>query len=99
MRLLIIVSTPGKLRDVEGLSTAAAKAGHDVTIFFNEDAISLLKSPSPVEYLYADLLACRASAMDYQITIENMAINSRVSSLGELVDQLESNDKVVFMGE
>ena len=98
MRLLIVISTPGKLWDVEGLSIAAAKAGHDVTIFFNEDTVSLLKNPSPVEYLHADLLACRASTMDYQITIENMAVNSRMSSLGELVDQLESNDKVVFMG-
>lgn len=98
MRLLIIASTPGKLRDVEGLSTAAAKAGHNVTIFFNEDAVQLLKNPSPVEYLYADLLACRLSAMEYKISIENMAVNARMSSLGELVDQLESNDKVVFLG-
>jgi sulfur relay (sulfurtransferase) complex TusBCD TusD component (DsrE family) len=98
MRLLIVVSTPAKLRDVEGLSTAAVKASHDVTIFFNEEAITLLKNPSPVEYLYADLLACRASAVEYQITAENMAVNARMSSLGELVDQLESNDRVVFLG-
>jgi len=98
MRLLLVVSTPGKLRDVEGLSVAAAKAGHDVTVFFNEEAIQLLKNPSPVEYLYADLLACRASALEYEITKENMAVNARMSSLGELVEQLESNDRVVFLG-
>jgi len=83
---------------VEGLSVAAAKAGHDVTVFFNEEAIQLLKNPSPVEYLYADLLACRASALEYEITKENMAVNARMSSLGELVEQLESNDRVVFLG-
>ena len=98
MRLLIVVSTPAKLRDVEGLSTAAVKASHDVTIFFNKEAITLLKNPSPVEYLYAYLLACRASTVEYQITAENMAVNARMSSLGELVDQLESNDRVVFLG-
>lgn len=98
MRLLLVVSTLGKLRDVEGLSNAATRAGHAVTVFFNEDAIQLLKNPSPVEYLYADLLACRASAAEYQITKENMAVNARMSSLAELVEQLESNDKVVFLG-
>jgi sulfur relay (sulfurtransferase) complex TusBCD TusD component (DsrE family) len=36
--------------------------------------------------------------MEYKISIENMAVNARMSSLGELVDQLESNDKVVFLG-
>ena len=87
-----------KLRDVEGLSKAAAKAGHNVTVFFNEESVQLLKEPSPVEYLYADLLACRASAVEYQITKENMAVNARMSSLAELVDQLEENDKVVFLG-
>jgi len=98
MRLLLVVSTLGKLRDVEGLSNAATRAGHVVTVFFNEDAIQLLQNPSPVEYLYADLLACRASAAEYQITKENMAVNARMSSLAELVEQLESNDKVVFLG-
>jgi uncharacterized OsmC-like protein len=98
MRLLLVVSTPGKLRDVEGLSKAAIRSGHAVTIFFNEEAISLLKNPSPVEYLYADLLACRASAVEYEITKENMPVNARMSSLAELVEQLEGNDKVVFMG-
>ena len=98
MRLLLVVSTLGKLHDVEGLSKAAARAGHDVTVFFNEESVQLLKDPSPVEYLYADLLACRASAIEYQITKENMAVNARMSSLAELVDQLEGNDKVVFIG-
>jgi sulfur relay (sulfurtransferase) complex TusBCD TusD component (DsrE family) len=98
MRLLLVVSTPGKLRDVESLSKAAVKAGHSVTVFFNEEAISLLKSPSPVEYLYADLLACRASAVEYNITKENLPVNARMSSLAELVEQLEGNDKVVFLG-
>jgi uncharacterized OsmC-like protein len=98
MRLLLVVSTPGKLRDVEGLSKAATSSGHAVTVFFNEEAISLLKNPSPVEYLYADLLACRASAVEYDITKENMPVNARMSSLAELVEQLEGNDKVVFLG-
>ena len=98
MRLLLVVSTPDKLRDVEGLCNAATRAGHNVTVFFNEEAISLLKNPSPVEYLYADLLACRASAVEYEITKDNMAVNARMSSLAELVEQLEGNDKVVFLG-
>jgi sulfur relay (sulfurtransferase) complex TusBCD TusD component (DsrE family) len=98
MRLLLVISTLGKLRDVEELSKAAAKAGHDVTVFFNEESVQLLKDPSPVGYLYADLLACRASAVEYEITKENLAVNARMSSLAELVDQLEGNDRVVFLG-
>jgi sulfur relay (sulfurtransferase) complex TusBCD TusD component (DsrE family) len=98
MRLLLVISTVKKLRDVKELSKAAAKAGHNVTVFFNEESVQLLKNPSPVENLYADLLACQASALEYQITKENMAVNARMSSLAELVDQLEGNDKVVFLG-
>ncbi len=98
MYLLLVISTLGKRRDVEGLSNAAVRAGHDVTVFFNEEAVQLLKNPSPVEYLNADLLACRASAVEYDITKENMAVNARMSSLAELVDKLEGNDKVVFLG-
>jgi sulfur relay (sulfurtransferase) complex TusBCD TusD component (DsrE family) len=98
MRLLLVISTLGKLRDVEELSKAAAKAGHDVTVFFNEESVQLLKDSSPVGYLYADLLACRASAVEYEITKENLAVNARMSSLAELVDQLEGNDRVVFLG-
>lgn len=98
MRLLLVVSTPVKLRDVEGLTKAATRAGHAVTVFFNEEAIRLLKNPSPVEYLYADLLACRASAVEYEITKEGLPVNARMSSLAELVEQLEGNDKVVFLG-
>ena len=98
MRLLLVVSTPGRLKQIEGLSNAAVRMGHEVTVFFNEEAIQLLKNPSPVEYLNADLLACRASAMEYDITKDNMAVNARMSSLAELVDQLEGNDKVVFLG-
>ncbi len=98
MRLLLVVSTVGKLRDVEGLGAAAARAGHDVTVFFNEEAVQLLRSPSPVEYLYADLLACRTSAVEYDITKDNVAVNARMSSLGELVEQLEKSDHVVFLG-
>jgi len=98
MRLLLVVSTPEKLRDIEGLSNAATKAGHSVTVFFNEESTQLLKNPSPVEYLSADLLACSVRAIEYQITKQNMAVNARMSSLAELVEQLESHDKVVFLG-
>jgi hypothetical protein len=98
MYLLLVISTLGKRRDVEGLCNAATRGGHDVTVFFNEEAVQLLKNPSPVEDLNADLLACRASAVEYDITKENMAVNARMSSLAELVDKLEGNDKVVFLG-
>jgi sulfur relay (sulfurtransferase) complex TusBCD TusD component (DsrE family) len=98
MRLLLVVSTQGKLKHVEGLSNAAVRKGHDVTVFFNEEAVQLLKNPSPVEYLNAELLACRASAVEYEITKDNMAVNARMSSLAELVEQLEGSDKVVFLG-
>ena len=98
MRLLLVVSSPGKVSYVEGLANAAARAGHEVSVFFNEEAVKLLKSPSPVEYLYADLLSCRASSKEYGITKDCLAANARMSSLAELVDLLEEADKVVFLG-
>jgi len=98
MQLLFVVSTPEKLRDVEGLTTAASRAGHEVTVFFNEESVKLLKSPSSVESLYADLLACRASAVDFNITKDDLAANARMSSLAELVELLEGADRVVFLG-
>ncbi len=98
MRLLLVVSTPGKVGYVEGLANAAARAGHEVSVFFNEEAVKLLKSPSQVEYLYADLLACRASSKEYGITKDCLAANARMSSLAELVDLLEGADRVVFLG-
>jgi hypothetical protein len=98
MRLLLVVSSQNKLRDVEGLTFAAAKAGHNVIVFFNEASVNLLKKPSSVESLYADLLACKASAVEYGITKDNMVGNARMSSLIELVEQLETADRVVFLG-
>ena len=98
MRMLFVVSTQNKLRDVEGLTAAAVKAGHIVVVFFNEDSVKLLKKPSSVESLYADLLACKASAVEYDISKDNMVGNARMSSLAELVEQLETADRVVFLG-
>jgi len=98
VRLLLVVSTPGKLSYVEELTSAASRAGHNVSVFFNEEAVKLLKAPSRVEYLYADLLACRASSKDYGITKDCLPANARMSSLAELVDLLEGADRVVFLG-
>ena len=98
MRLLLVVSTIGKVRDVGGLSSAAVRAGHNVSVFFNEESVKLLQSPSQVESLYADLLACRASCADLGIGKEELIANARMSSLAELVDLLEQSDKVVFLG-
>jgi sulfur relay (sulfurtransferase) complex TusBCD TusD component (DsrE family) len=96
--MLFVVSTQNKLRDIEGLTSAAVKAGHIVVVFFNEDSVKLLKMPSSVESLYADLLACKASAVEYDISKDNMVGNARMSSLAELVEQLETADRVVFLG-
>ena len=98
MRMLFVVSTQNKLRDIEGLTSAAVKAGHIVVVFFNEDSVKLLKKPSSVESLYADLLACKASAVENDISKDNMVGNARMSSLAELVEQLETADRVVFLG-
>jgi len=98
MRLLLVASTPRKLRDIRGLTMAAVRAGHNVTIFYNEDSVLLLKQPSQVETLYAEHLACRASLRDLGIEKEQMISNCRLSSLAELVELLEGSDRVVFLG-
>lgn len=85
MRLLFVVSTEGRLRDVMGLSEATVRRRDDVTVFFNEDSVKLLRRPSLVESLYADILACRLSAKDQGVGKEDMVANARISSLAELV--------------
>jgi predicted peroxiredoxin len=98
MRLLVVASTPEKLRDIRGLTMAAVRAGHSVTVFYNEDSVKLLKTPSQVETLYAEHLACRASLRDLGYEREDLIPNSRLSSLAELVELLEGSDRVVFLG-
>jgi len=98
MHLLFVLSSPDKVDYVEALTNAATRAGHNVTVFFNEDSVKLLKAPSRVEYLYADLLACRASSTECGITKDQMVSNARMSSLAELVDLLEGSNRVVFLG-
>ena len=97
MKFLLVASKPDKLRDILGFTKAAVRQGHNVTIFFNEDSVTLLKKGSPVEMLYAELLACRASARDLDIPREGMISNARMSSLTELVELLEQSDRVVFL--
>jgi len=98
MHLLLVASSPKKLRDILGLSKAAVMQKHNVTIFFNEDSVQLIKKGSSVGALYANLLACRASARDFGIEQEHLVENARMSSLSELVELLEKSDRVVFLG-
>ncbi len=97
MKFLLVASKADKIQDILGFTKAAVRRGHNVTIFFNEESVTLLKKGSPVELLYAELLACRASARDLDIPRDRMISNARMSSLTELVELLEESDRVVFL--
>ncbi len=106
MKFLLVASTDSQttLRAVMGLSTASISRGHEVSVFFNEDSVRLLrdgrdegglKSPFPKG---TSLLACRTSARERGVGEADLPEGARMSSLAELVDLLEECDRAVFLG-
>ena len=90
---------------VIGLATASLDRGHDVSVFFNERSVRLLKGGVKDEEFEglvergARLLACRTSAMGLGLkSLEDLVGGAEMSSLGELVDLMGDSDRVLFVG-
>ena len=87
-----------------GLATASLDRGHDVSVFFSERSVRLLKVGINDEFKVlvergARLLACRTSAMGLGLkSLEDLVEGAEMSSLGELVDLMGDSDRVLFVG-
>jgi len=88
-----------------GLADAALSRGHDVTLFFSDRSVRLLRagdddaSYAGIRSRGARLLVCRTSAMASDVTSSGGFTGGvEMSSLGELVLLIEDHDRVVFLG-
>lgn len=98
MHLLIIASTEENLKNIVGLSRAALNKGHNVTLFFNEKSVLLLKKPSLLNSINVARLVCRTSFNELRLNLDDIISGVKMSSLSELVELVENCDKVVYVG-
>jgi len=107
MKILLVASKDSKetLEDVKGLSESSLSKGHEVTVFFNSGSTRLLSSARETDDLPAlkrrgvRLLACRTSALEMGLASSGALLaGAEMSSLGELVDLMDTSDRAVFIG-
>ncbi len=98
MRLLIVASTEDSIRNILGLTNAAINNGYNVTLFFNEKSVFLLKKPSLLNKINATKLVCRTSFNELGLKNDDLITETKMSSLAELVELFEKHDKVVYAG-
>jgi len=107
MNILLVASKDSQetLEDVKGLCEASLSKGHEVTVFFNSGSTRLLSSARETNSLSTlkrrgvRLLACRTSALEMGLASSGaLAEGAEMSSLGELVDLLDTSDRTVFIG-
>ncbi len=107
MKILLISSTDSQttLQAVKGLAAASLSRGHDLSVFFNERSVRLLREGLGERGLESRfpkgtrLLACRTSATTYGLKSPgDLVPGVEMSSLGELVELMEDSDRVLFVG-
>lgn len=107
MHILLVASsdTPSTLETACGLAATAIERGHEVSVFFHMDAVCLLEASRAADRLASlalsgvRLLACRTSAKERGVESEgDMMEGAEMSSLGELVEMLDSCDRTLFLG-
>jgi len=107
MLILLVASTDSQttLRTIIGLAKASLARGHDVSAFFNERSVMLLRA-GVIEHCQESrfltgvrLLVCRTSATTYGLkSPRDLVPGVEMSSLGELVELMEDSDRVLFVG-
>jgi len=91
---------------IEGLAKAALARGHEVTVFLNGVSVRLVESGRQTRE-FSDLvddgvhlLVCRTSAATSGIESPGQLMGGvEMSSLSELVDLMEENGRVLFLGQ
>lgn len=108
MRILLVAYSDSEAtaKKIEGLTKAALTRGHEITVFLNGVSVRLGKSEGLTRG-FSDfvangvrLLVCRTSAATSGIESRDQLMGgSEMSSLSELVELLEENDRVLFLGQ
>jgi sulfur relay (sulfurtransferase) complex TusBCD TusD component (DsrE family) len=109
MHFLFIASSDmqSTLSMVCGLISAAAKKGHEITVFFHMEGVRLLMASrdhvrkyfAPVIPMKVKFLSCRTSAIKFGMeSKDDMIEGAEMSSLGELIEIMGRCDRVLFLG-
>jgi predicted peroxiredoxin len=108
MRILLVAYSDSEAtaEKIEGLAKAALAHGHEVTVFLNGVSVRLVKSGGRTSG-FSDLvtkgvrfLVCRTSAATSGIESHDQLVGGvEMSSLSELVDLMEENGRVLFLGQ
>jgi len=107
LHFLLVASseTSPTLDSALGVAAAAARRGHEVTVFFYMGGVHLLKASRALSRLTdpsmrgVRLLACRTSAKERGIDSEaGLPERTEMSSLSELVELLDRCDRALFLG-
>jgi predicted peroxiredoxin len=81
-----------------GIVRASTDKGHEVTIFFNEDAVKLLVQYPMLSELEVEMLACQTTCKFANIEEEDLIEGARMTSMAEIVMMMESKDRTLFLG-
>jgi predicted peroxiredoxin len=106
--LILLMASMGSqetLETLHKLTLAALSREHDVIIFFNGDSTKLLKDTTAKDEVRelgsrgVRLLACRTSAQEMELTLEeDLMEGAEMSGLGELVELMGEAGRVLFLG-
>jgi predicted peroxiredoxin len=98
LNILFAVSSPRILVHLMGIVRAAKDRGHDVVVFFNEEAVKLLVQYPPLSELGVEMLACQTTCQYAGIKEKDMIQGARMTSMAEMVLLMEEKDRTLFLG-
>ena len=81
-----------------GIVRASTDKGHEVTVFFNEDAVKLLVQYPMLSELEVEMLACQTTCRMVNIEEKDLIKGARMTSMVEIVMMMESKDRTLFLG-
>ena len=98
LNILFAVSSPRILVHLMGMVRAAKDRGHNVVIFFNEEAVKLLVQYPMLSELGVEMLACQTTCQYIGIKEEDMIQGARMTSMAEMVMLMEKKERTLFLG-
>ena len=81
-----------------GMVRAAKDRGHNVVVFFNEEAVKLLVQYPMLSELGVEMLACQTTCQYIGIQEEDMIEGARMTSMAEMVMLMEKKERTLFLG-
>ena len=98
LNILFAVSSPRILVHLMGMVRAAKDRGHNVVVFFNEEAVKLLVQYPMLSELGVEMLACQTTCQYIGIQEEDMIEGARMTSMAEMVMLMEKKERTLFLG-